>query len=99
MLIAIGAWELRFDLARRTVARPGLPRFAALGVLAGAAWLVVAGVLLVRHGLPPAGPMYDAVLHAVFVGFVLSMVFAHAPIMTKPASNADLRGAFFVFQL
>jgi 23S rRNA G2445 N2-methylase RlmL len=25
--------------------------------------------------------------------------FGHAPIMTKPASNADLRGAFFVFQL
>ena len=25
--------------------------------------------------------------------------FSHAPIMTKPASNADLRGAFFVFQL
>jgi 23S rRNA G2445 N2-methylase RlmL len=25
--------------------------------------------------------------------------FAHAPIMTKPASNADLRGSFLVFQL
>jgi 23S rRNA G2445 N2-methylase RlmL len=25
--------------------------------------------------------------------------FAHPPIMTKPASNADLRGAFLVFQL
>ncbi len=25
--------------------------------------------------------------------------FGHAPIMTKPASNADLRGAFLVFQL
>jgi putative N6-adenine-specific DNA methylase len=25
--------------------------------------------------------------------------FAHAPIMTKPASNADLRGAFLVYQL
>jgi 23S rRNA G2445 N2-methylase RlmL len=25
--------------------------------------------------------------------------FAHAPTMTKPASNADLRGAFHVFQL
>jgi 23S rRNA G2445 N2-methylase RlmL len=25
--------------------------------------------------------------------------FGHAPIMTKPASNADLRGAFFVFEL
>ena len=25
--------------------------------------------------------------------------FGHAPIMTKPASNADLRGAFLVYQL
>jgi ABC-type Mn2+/Zn2+ transport system permease subunit len=25
--------------------------------------------------------IYDAMLHAVFVGFVLSMVFAHAPII------------------
>jgi 23S rRNA G2445 N2-methylase RlmL len=25
--------------------------------------------------------------------------FRHVPIMTKPASNADLRGAFLVFQL
>jgi 23S rRNA G2445 N2-methylase RlmL len=25
--------------------------------------------------------------------------FAHAPIMTKPASNANLPGAFLVFQL
>jgi 23S rRNA G2445 N2-methylase RlmL len=25
--------------------------------------------------------------------------FGHEPIMTKPASNADLRGVFFVFQL
>jgi 23S rRNA G2445 N2-methylase RlmL len=25
--------------------------------------------------------------------------FGHAPVMTKPASNADLRGAFFIYQL
>ena len=25
--------------------------------------------------------------------------FGHPPIMTKPASNADLRGAFLVFEL
>ena len=25
--------------------------------------------------------------------------FGHVPIMTKPASNADLRGAFLVYQL
>lgn len=80
-LIALGAWLLAFDLARRTVRGVGLPRFSATAVLAGAAWLVVAGALLATGGLPPAGPRYDAVLHAVFVGFVLSMVFAHAPIV------------------
>ncbi|MCA9616055.1 MAG: hypothetical protein KC586_25040, partial [Myxococcales bacterium] len=79
---ALGLWQLRFDLARRTLRRPGLPRFAALGVLLGAGWLIVAAAILLEGGtLPPAGLRYDAILHAVFVGYVLSMVFAHAPII------------------
>lgn len=80
-ILLIGGWQLRFDIARHTVRRPGLPRFAAVGVLLGATWLVVAGALLLGGVLPPAGPRYDAVVHAVLVGFVLSMVFAHAPIV------------------
>jgi hypothetical protein len=28
-----------------------------------------------------AGPRYDAMLHAVFLGFVFSMIFAHAPVI------------------
>jgi hypothetical protein len=86
----LGAWELHFDLARRTVRRRGLPRFAALGVLLGAGWLLVTGVLLISTGLPPAGPFYDAVLHAVFVGYVLSMVFAHAPIILPAVARVDV---------
>jgi hypothetical protein len=27
------------------------------------------------------GTLYDAVLHTVFLGFVMSMVFAHAPVI------------------
>jgi hypothetical protein len=81
LLALLGAWQMRFDLARHTVRRPGLPRFAAAGVLGGAAWLVAAGVVLTCVGLPAAGPHYDAALHGVFVGFVFSMVFAHAPII------------------
>lgn len=80
-LFGAGAWVATFDAARRTVRQPGLPRFAASGVLAGAAWLLVAGVDLALGGLVPAGPRYDAVLHAVFIGFVLSLVFAHTPII------------------
>lgn len=87
-LAVTAAWQLRFDLARRTVRRPGIPRFAALGVLLGAAWLLVAGVLLTSMGLPPAGPIYDAVLHGVFVGYVLSMVFAHAPIILPAVARS-----------
>ncbi|MBE2252372.1 MAG: hypothetical protein IAE78_22755 [Myxococcus sp.] len=77
-LVLLGAWQLRFDLARRTARLAGVPRFTAAGVLSGAAWLVVTGVVLLARGAPPAGPVADAVLHGVFVGYVLSMVFAHA---------------------
>jgi hypothetical protein len=90
VLLGLAAWQLRFDLARRTLRRGGLPRFAALGVLLGTAWLAVAGALLVAHGLPPAGPVYDAVLHAVLVGFALSMVFAHAPIILPAVTRIEL---------
>jgi hypothetical protein len=33
------------------------------------------------YGGVVAGPYYDAILHAVFVGFVMSMIFGHAPII------------------
>lgn len=90
LLAASGLWQLRFDLARRLVARPGLPRFAATSVLAAAGWLVVAGSLVVVHGLPSAGPIYDAALHGVFVGYVLSMLFAHAPIVLPTVARVEL---------
>ena len=85
----IGAWQLRFDLARRTVRSRGLPRFAALGVLLGAAWLFCAGLLFTASP-PPAGPVYDAALHSVFVGYVLSMVFAHAPIILPAVARVSV---------
>lgn len=90
LFVLVACWQLRFDLARRTIAQPGLPRFAALGVLLGAVWLGVGGLVLALTGLPPAGPAYDAVLHAIFVGFVLSMVFAHAPIILPAVARIDI---------
>ncbi|WP_174774890.1 hypothetical protein [Cellulosimicrobium cellulans] len=84
---------LRHDVARRTVRGHGLPRFAAAAMLAGYAWLVVAGAAWVflaagagPSGLGPAvtlrsGTTYDAVVHAVFLGFGLSMIMAHAPLI------------------
>ena len=80
-LVALAAWLVRYDVARHTVRGSGLPRYVAVCLLAGYAWLALGGALAVAVGLPPGGLVYDAVLHAVFVGFVFSMIFGHAPII------------------
>jgi hypothetical protein len=52
--------------------------------------LGLGGLILVLGGFPPAGPVYDAVLHAIFVGFVLSMVFAHAAIILPAVARIEI---------
>jgi len=79
-VIVLGLW--RYDIARATIATAGLPRFVSISVLAAYFWLVVASVTaLFTGGLFAPGRGYDPGLHAVFLGFVFSMVFAHAPII------------------
>ena len=75
----------------------GLPRFVALAVLGGHVWLVVAGVLVALAAPLESGLLYDAALHALFLGFVLGMVFAHAPIIFPAVLGAPLafHGSFY----
>ena len=80
-LAGLGLWLLRHDVARRNLARPGMPRFLALALLAGHAWLLAAGLLAFAPGAWEPGPARDAFLHALFLGFVFSMVFGHAPLI------------------
>ncbi len=81
-LLATAAWLFRYDVTRRTIRQRGLTRYIAVAMLSGYAWLAAAGVLFgVEAGRLVGGPPYDAALHAVFVGFVFSMIFGHAPII------------------
>jgi hypothetical protein len=80
-LVALALWLARYDLARRTVRMAGLTRFIAVTLLAGYCWLGIGGVLALTIGGVTGGPAYDAMLHTIFMGFVISMVFAHAPII------------------
>ena len=74
-LALFAAWLFTYDLARITVRQRGLPRFVALCLLPGYFWLGAGGALLAAGGTP------DAALHAVFLGFVFSMVLGHAPVI------------------
>ena len=80
-LTVLALWLLRHDIARRTIHQTGLTRYMAVCLLSGYAWLITAGGIAVVFGLLTGGPVYDAVLHALFVGFVFSMIFGHAPVI------------------
>lgn len=79
--LVLAGWLMRYDIARRTVRQSGLTRFVAVCLLAGYGWLAVGGALGVLGALTPGHPWRDAALHAIFVGFVFSMVIGHAPII------------------
>lgn len=74
-------WLAAHDVARRTMRSSGLPRFAAGCLLAGYCWLAVAAAIWLVGGAAADGPRYDAVVHAVFLGFTMSMIMAHAPVI------------------
>ena len=90
-LIAQALWLARYDIARRTVRGHGVTRFMAIALLAGYVWLAVAGVLWIAGDPALAGGFaYDASLHAIFLGFVFSMVFAHAPVIVPAVLRVPL---------
>jgi hypothetical protein len=82
-LVALAVWLARYDIARRTIKGRGLTRFIAICLLTSYFWLAVGGVIgLAASGLFMQSALaYDAILHVVFLGFVFSMVFGHAPII------------------
>ncbi|HQA13559.1 MAG TPA: hypothetical protein PLD94_05210 [Ornithinibacter sp.] len=80
-LLALVAWLAPRDVARRTVRSTDLPRFSAVAMLAGYGWLTVAGVAWAVTGVPSTRAAHDLLVHTVFLGFAMSMVLAHAPVI------------------
>ena len=81
LLIVMAVWLIRYDVARRTIRSTGWTRYSALCLFSGYGWLILAGIYGLFSGYQIAGPAYDALLHMIFVGFVFSMIFAHAAII------------------
>jgi hypothetical protein len=95
----IALWSLKNDIAWRNLKhRLPLTRYIAWCLALGLAWLGVGGALSLGFGAQVAGPRYDAVLHAVFVGFVISMIFGHAPIIFPAILGVPInfQSAFYI---
>lgn len=89
-LIALAAWLGRFDVARRTVKQPGLTRFVAVCLISGYFWLALGGVMMLFAPSWEPGYYYDATLHSIFLGFVFSMIFGHAPIIAPAVLRVEV---------
>lgn len=86
MVVVMGA----NDVARRTIRSTGLPRFSAAAILCGYVWIAFAGGLWFYNGEILAGREYDAVVHAVFLGYTVSMILAHAPVIFPAVIRRDV---------
>lgn len=96
-LIAAAAWLMRYDIARRTVLLTGQARFSAYAILLGHGWLAISGMLLLI--VPPGASAfsYDAAVHAIAIGCVLSMIFGHAPIILPAVTGVRVRYTRYLY--
>lgn len=97
-MLGMALWLARYDLARRTVKQQGLTRFIALNLLAGYFWLGIGGIAWLCFGDDLTTFHYDLMLHSIFLGFVFSMIFAHAPLIFPAVLQRPLpyRHSFYV---
>lgn len=91
-LLGLALWLLQYDIARRTVRQAGLTRFIALSLLGGYVWLGLGGLFALVFDRPLANNLqYDALLHSLFLGLIISMIFGHAPIILPAVLGRALR--------
>lgn len=97
-LSLLALWLMVFDIARRTLFARGLSRYMAVCLLGGYGWLGLAGAAWAATAL--GGPWRDAALHGLGLGFIISMVMGHAPVILPAVARVKLAfGPFFYVPL
>lgn len=80
-LIGLAIWLMKNNLTGVTVRKTGLPKFRNICLLTSFIWLVIGAVISVLYLKVPDHLYYDAYLHSFFLGFIFSIIFAHAPVI------------------
>ncbi len=83
----LALWLLRFDVARLQWRMPGWAGHTALCLLMGYVWLLLAALA----GLAGQGQLGGVAWHLLWLGFVMAMVFGHAPLMLPALVGARPR--------
>jgi hypothetical protein len=96
-LLAVTVWLVRHDITLRTIRLSGQARFSAACLLAGYFWLGLAGLVLLVAPPGATAFSYDAAVHAIAIGFVLSMIFGHAPIILPAVTGLRVRYSAAVY--
>jgi len=78
-LISVAIWLLRYDVVAIHLRKRGLIQYIGVALLSGYFALMLTGIFIPLVATQPMG--YDAVVHAYFIGFVFSMIFAHGPMI------------------
>ena len=89
-LMVLAAWGLRWrwDSPRADGGlEVGWERFIAISLRGGDVWLAISGSILVIWGHRVEGLTWDAALHALFLGYVFSMLFAWTPKLSRAVSG------------
>lgn len=80
--LLLAVWSIKNDIAWRNLNhKMPITRYISWSLALGLIWLGISGILNLIFGGQVAGPRYDAQLHAIFVGFVMSMIFGHSLII------------------
>ncbi|SOE22515.1 hypothetical protein SAMN06298216_2943 [Spirosomataceae bacterium TFI 002] len=78
-LILVAVWLFLNDIALINIRKTGSYKFLGYALLGAYFWLFIFGFLLLIN--LNGTYAYDALVHSFFVGFVLNMILAHAPII------------------
>ncbi len=89
-LVALAGWLTVSDVVRHQIKIKGQRRFTSAALLAGYVNLIIAGGVLIVRGLFADNYSYDVAVHGVFLGFGVSMVMAHAPVILPAVLGREL---------
>lgn len=77
--IGSAVWLFKYDMAKKSLQKEGQHFYSGVVLLTGYVWLIITGLFMAYGAY--SGLLYDAAVHSFFIGFVFSMIFAHAPII------------------